>query len=438
MKTLIKKLIHYDKIYHNIKSSFFYHARKKVNGQIANAMYGSPSKDFFIIGVTGTNGKTTTVNLIHKILNDNLGKTVMVSTANIKIGNKNIKNKKKMTSLDIYDLQSTLAIARDAGCKIAVLEASSQGLDQYRFEGVNFDFAVLTNITHDHLDYHSTMEKYVKAKKMLFNYVANNGKNNKYWVFPVDDNYGKVRFEELAFDKKISYSINASSFLKADEISENKEETHFTFNNLGKQYTVHSKLPGRFNVSNILAALWVAAEIWIDIDKAIKSIEAFEGVDGRMQKISHWNINAYVDFAHTPDALEKALSYLRNIKWEGKLIVTFGAPWLRDTAKRPLMGQIVAQYADIVIVTDDDPDTENRRSIIQEITAGMTSKTLGKELFIVPERRLAIKLATELANNWDTLMFAWKWHESVQYTNLRKRPRSDVEEVKKALKIKVI
>ena len=410
-----------------------YHVWKKTSGKIANAMYGSPSKDFFVIGVTGTNGKTTTVNLIHKILNENVGKTMMISTANIRIWNEDIKNTKKMTSLDIFDLQSTLAIAKRAGCKIAVLEASSQWLDQYRFEGVNFDFAVLTNITHDHLDYHNTMEEYAAAKKTLFDYVINNWKNNKYGVFPVDDAYGKRRFEELSFDKKLSYSINASSFLKADKIDESKEETHFTFNNLGKEYEVHSQLPGKFNVYNILAALWVAVEIGVDIEKAIKSVEGFTGVDGRMQKITKGNLNAYVDFAHTPDALEKTLSYLSNIKWSGKLIVTFWAPGLRDTEKRPLMGQIVAQYADIAIVTDDDPDTEDRRSIIQGITKWMSSKTLWKDLFIVPERRLAIKLATELVNGWDTLMFAGKWHETVQYTNLRKRKRSDAVEVQKAL-----
>ena len=410
-----------------------YHVWKKTSGKIANAMYGSPSKDFFVIGVTGTNGKTTTVNLIHKILNENVGKTMMISTANIRIWNEDIKNTKKMTSLDIFDLQSTLAIAKRAGCKIAVLEASSQWLDQYRFEGVNFDFAVLTNITHDHLDYHNTMEEYAAAKKTLFDYVINNWKNNKYGVFPVDDAYGKRRFEELSFDKKLSYSINSSSFLKSDKIDESKEETHFTFNNLGKEYEVHSQLPGKFNVYNILAALWVAVEIGVDIEKAIKSVEGFTGVDGRMQKITKGNLNAYVDFAHTPDALEKTLSYLSNIKWSGKLIVTFWAPGLRDTEKRPLMGQIVAQYADIAIVTDDDPDTEDRRSIIQGITKWMSSKTLWKDLFIVPERRLAIKLATELVNGWDTLMFAGKWHETVQYTNLRKRKRSDAVEVQKAL-----
>ncbi|HCB51695.1 TPA: hypothetical protein DEP21_03935 [Patescibacteria group bacterium] len=205
MKALIKKLIAYDKIYQIIKDSVLYQIWKKYNGQIANLLYGHPSKHFFVIGVTGTNGKTTTVNLIHQILNDNVAKSVSISTANIKIGTKDMKNTKKMTSLDIYDLQSTLAIAKDSGCKIAILEASSQGIDQYRFEGVQFDVAVLTNITHDHLDYHKTMDNYAKSKKKLFNYVLNNKKNNKYAIFPSDDERGRKRFEEMPFDKKISY-----------------------------------------------------------------------------------------------------------------------------------------------------------------------------------------------------------------------------------------
>ena len=207
-------------------------------------------------------------------------------------------------------------------------------------------------------------------------------------------------------------------------------------NYLGKYYPVRSQLPGKFNVYNILAAIAVAIEIGIDIEKAITSIEGFSGVDGRMQKISHNDITAYVDFAHTPDALEKTLSYLKTIKGAGKLIVTFGAPGLRDTEKRPIMGQIVSDYADIMIITDDDPDTENRRSIIKEVGGNLSKRTLGKDLFIIPERRLAIKLATELAQAGDTLMFAGKGHESVQYTNIRKRPRSDADEVKKALEIK--
>jgi len=434
MKSLIKKLIAYDKIYNIIKTSIFYQLRKKLNGKLANITYWNPSKDFFVIGVTGTNGKTTTVNIIHKILNDCVSKTMMISTANIKIWHKEIKNTKKMTSLDIYDLQSNLAIARDSGCKIAVLEVSSHGLEQYRFEWVKFDCWVLTNITHDHLDYHKTMENYANAKKTLFKYIINNDKNHKYAVFPADDTHGKKRFEEFSFDKKISYSIYWSSFLKAENIQQFKDKTIFSINYLGQSYNITTHLVGIFNVYNILAALGVALEIWVPVQKTIASIEQFVWVDGRMQRIDHKDITAYIDFAHTPDWLEKALSYLREIKLEGRLITTFWAPWVRDKEKRPIMGQIAWDYSDIVIITDDDPDTENRLKIIDQIQKWITNKTLGKDLFIIPERTLAIEFATNIARAWDILMFASKGHESVQLTNTGKRPWSDFEEVKKRLK----
>ncbi len=434
MKSLIKKLIAYDKIYHFIKTSIFYQLRKQLNGQLANFTYGHPSKDFFVIGVTGTNGKTTTVNLIHKILNDCVSKTMMVSTANIKIGNKEIKNTKKMTSLDIYDLQSNLAIAKDAGCKIAVLEVSSHGLEQYRFEGVKFDCGVLTNITHDHLDYHKTMDNYAKAKKQLFKYILHNGKNHKYAVLPTDDSYGRKRFDEFAFDKKMSYSIHSSSFLKAENIHEYKDKTTFNINYLGKIYHITTHMVGLFNVYNILAALGVALEIGVNIEKAIAAIQEFTGVEGRMQRIDHKGITAYIDFAHTPDWLEKALSYLKTIKGEWRLITTFGAPWVRDKEKRPIMGQIAADYSDIVIITDDDADTENRLQIIDQIQKWISNKILGKDLFIIPERTLAIEFSTNIAQTNDILMFAGKGHESVHFTNTGKRPWSDFEEVKKRLK----
>lgn len=436
MKSLIKKLIAYDKIYDFLKTSVFYQLRKQLNGQIANTIYGKPSKDFFIIWVTGTNGKTTTVNLIHKILNDCVSKTMMVSTANIKIWNKEIKNTKKMTSLDIYDLQSNLAIAKDAGCKIAVLEVSSHGLEQYRFEWVKFDCGILTNITHDHLDYHKTMDNYAKAKKQLFKYIMLNGKNHKYAVLPTDDGYGRKWFEEFAFDKKISYSIHSSSFLKAENVKEYKDKTTFDINYLGKIYHITTHMVGLFNIYNILAALGIALEIGVNIEKAITAIEEFMGVEWRMQRINHQGITAYIDFAHTPDALEKALAYLKTIKGNWELITIFGAPWVRDKTKRPIMWQIAANYSDIIIVTDDDPDTENRIKIVDQIQKWIKNKTLGKDLFIIPERTLAIKFATNIAKPNDILMFAGKGHESVQYTNTGKRPWSDFEEVKKNLKEK--
>ncbi len=433
LKSLIKKITFYDKLYFLLKDSVIYQLRKKLNGQIANTLYGYPSRNFFVIGVTGTNGKTTTVNLIHKILNDHVAKTVMVSTANIKIGNQNLENKKKMTSLDVYDLQSILATAKDSGCKIAVLEASSHGLNQYRFEWVDFDFAVLTNITHDHLDFHGTMERYIKAKEKLFRYVLENKKQNKYASFPADDKVGRQWYEDMPFDKKLNYSIVASSNLKAENIKISPVWTTFSFTYLGKSYEVTTKLVGEFNVYNILAAISVVVQIGVPMDNILTSIAQFDIVTWRMERIENKWTYYFVDFAHSPDALEKTLDYLNKIKWSGRLITLFWAPGNRDKTKRPIMGEIADTYSDILIATDDDPDTENRLEILEQLTMNIKNKQLGKNLFIIPERSLAIKFACELAQPGDVVMFAGKGHESIQLTNFGKRPRSDKEEILKNL-----
>ncbi len=433
LKSLIKKITFYDKLYFLFKDSFLYQLRKKLNGQIANTLYGYPSRNFFVIGVTGTNGKTTTVNLIHKILNDHVAKTVMVSTANIKVGSQDLENNKKMTSLDVYDLQSILATAKDSWCKIAVLEASSHGLNQYRFEWVEFDFAVLTNITHDHLDFHGTMERYTKAKEKLFRYVLENKKQNKYASFNIDDKAGRRRYEDMPFDKKLSYSVVSSSNLKAENINISPVWTSFSFTYLGKSYEMQTKLLGEFNVYNILAAFSVVFQIGVPIEQAIQSVSNFAPVTGRMEPILWKWAHFFVDFAHTPDALEKTLDYLSKIKWTGRLITLFGAPGCRDKTKRPIMGEIADQYSDILIVTDDDPDTENRLEILEQLTMNIKNKQQGKNLFTIPERTLAVKFACELAQPGDVIMFAGKGHETVQLTNFGKRKWSDKEEILKNL-----
>ena len=226
-----------------------------------------------------------------------------------------------MTSLDNFDLQQLLATGKERGCKIAILEVSSHGLEQARFEGIKFDFAVLTNITQDHLDYHGSMENYADAKKKLFKYVLANGKENKYAAICVDDIYGKKRFEEMAFDKKISFSLQSSSVLKAIKIEECLEGTIFDFSYLGQKFSGITQLIGSYNVCNILAALAVSVEIGLDIPLALKSIENFPGVAGRMEAVYTDKIKYFVDFAHTPDGLEKALSFAHQNKGNGKLIV---------------------------------------------------------------------------------------------------------------------
>ena len=427
MKKIIKKLICYDKIYETLKDSFFYQVYKKCRAKFANDLYENPSKDFFVIWVTGTNWKTTVVNLLHKILNDNVAPTVAISTANIKIWNEVMENTKKMTSLDCYDLQQWLATARGGWCKIAVLEASSQWLDQYRFEWIKFDYAVLTNITMDHLDYHKTMDKYADAKKILFKYVLTNWRDKKYASFCVDDRTAKKWFEEMAFDQKISYSINNSAVIKATKIEEWLEWTYFEVSYLWQKFSWATQLIGSYNICNIMWAISVAVNLWLKIEPVLKSIEDFWWVSGRMDPIYTQGVKYFVDFAHTPDGLEKALTFASRNKWNWRLISVVGAPGNRDKEKRPIMWDIAVKYSDVVIFTDDDPDTENRLSILNQLSKTIQEQWYpsSKKVFIIPERKYALEFAIDIASQWDTVVSCWKWHEQVQLTNFWKRKWND-------------
>ncbi len=427
MKNFLKRLIRYDKIYETLKDSIFYQTYKRLRAKLAAELYNHPSKDFFVIWVTGTNWKTTVVNLLHKILNDNVAPTVAISTANIKIWNEVMENTKKMTSLDCFDLQQTLATARASWCKIAVLETSSQWLDQYRFEWIKFDFAVLTNITMDHLDYHKTMENYADAKKKLFKYVLTNGKDKKYASFCTDDKTGKKWFEEMAFDQKVSYSIHNSAVIKATKIEEGLEWTYFEFSYLWQKFSGTTQLIGSYNICNIMWAISVATSLWIEMNPTIKSIEDFEWVSGRMEPIYTDWVKYYVDFAHTPDWLEKTLSFANSNKWEWRLIAIVWAPGNRDKEKRPIMWYTAVKYADVIIFTDDDPDTENRLSILNQLSKTIQEKWYSnkKKVFIIPERKYALQFATEIARKWDVVVSCGKWHEQVQITNFWKRKWND-------------
>ena len=427
MKKLIKKLICYDKIYETLKDSIFYQAYKRARAKLANMLYDNPSKDFFVIWVTWTNWKTTVVNLLHKILNENVAPTVAISTANIKIWDEIMENTKKMTSLDCYDLQQTLASAKESWCRIAVLETSSQWLDQYRFEWIKFDFAVITNITQDHLDYHKTMDNYADAKKKLFKYVLTNWKDKKYASFCVDDKIAKKWFEEMAFDQKISYSIHNSSVIKATKIEEWFEWTYFEFSYLWQKYSWTTQLIWSYNICNIMWAISVAVALGLKVEPVLKSVESFQWVSGRMEPIYTDWAKYFVDFAHTPDGLEKTLSFASSRKWEWRLITICGAPWNRDKEKRPIMGDIAVKYSDVVIFTDDDPDTENRLSILNQLSKVIQDKWYPskKRVYIIPERKYALQFATEIANKWDIVVSCWKWHEQVQLTNFWKRKWND-------------
>lgn len=435
MKKLIKKIIWYDKFYNAFKDSFLYQSRKKINWKIAVTVNGNPAKDFFIIWVTGTNWKTTTVNMLHQLFNDLVAPTVMISTACIKIWDQASINDRKMTSLDAYQLQWILADAKAQWCKIAILEASSQWLDQNRFEWIKFDYAVLTNITRDHLDYHKNMDDYATAKKKLFKYVLSNWKNTKYATFPADDRLWRERYNEMAFDKKITFWLQSSTTLKAENIVDWKNDTTFDIIYLWQKYPTRTYLLWNYNIYNYLAALSVWIQIWLDIKDCIKSLSQFTWVSGRMEKVEDKWITYFIDFAHDPDALDKTLRFLHRLKWDNKLILVFGAPWNRDKLKRPEMGRLWWKFADIVIATDDDPDSENRLDILMQLTQEIQmNPETKKKLHIIPERYLAIKFATQIAKPWDIVMLAWKWHEPIQWTNFWTRKRNDKEKLLEILK----
>ena len=420
-----------------LRKNIFYQLFKKTEGRLAMMMNGSPSQQMFIIGVTGTNGKTTTVTLIHHLLQQLVGKSLMISTASVKIGEEEQVNDKKMTSLTHFAFQSLLAHAKDQWCSIAVVEVSSHALDQHRFTGVEFDAAVLTNITPEHLDYHGTMDHYIETKKKLFTNVLTNRKPTKVWVLPKDDVTWKKRFESMSFDQSLNYGVTTSAWMRAENIHVGAEWTEFDIIYLGQRYHVVTKMLGEYNVYNILAALSTVVLTWVSLQSAIDALKDFWWVLGRTKVIKIGGVTYVVDFAHDQSSLEKVLTYLQSLKQtpDNKVITVFGATWMRDTSKRSRMGHVVDNLSDVIVLTDDDALGENRLSIIHQIREGI-SRQEGDNFFIIPERYFAIQMACDVAQSGDVVLLAWKGHEVGLYTNYGKRKRNDETVLREVLRKK--
>lgn len=424
MKEFIKSITGYNYFFGIIHRTSIYKWIKKILGQRATFVTGNPSKWFFVIGVTWTDGKTTTCNLIHHILNTQVGKTLLISTANIKIGDQEIFNSKKMTSLDIKDLLTIMAQGKSQWCTIAIIEVSSHGLDQLRFEGIQFDMAILTNITPEHLDYHGTFEEYVEAKKTLFHYVLTNTKTNKIAILPKDDETWRQRAEQMTFDNMITFGIRSTAMMRANNVQQYRDHTSFSLEYLWNQYPVNTSLVWEFNVYNCIAAMSAATAIGLPIEKSINAIQSFTQVNGRMNMIEYEWVTYIIDYAHTPHALESVLSYTSSIKESWRLIHVFGATGNRDRYKRAEMGQISVQLSDISIITDDDPDIENRLDIISELTQSI-SHLEGDTVHIIPEREFAIMFAKNIAQQGDIVVITGLWHQQIQITNYGIRTRND-------------
>jgi UDP-N-acetylmuramoyl-L-alanyl-D-glutamate--2,6-diaminopimelate ligase len=435
MKQLIKKLIRYDMRYDIFKDSIVYELYKKWYAQLANNIYGAPSQTMFVIGITGTDGKTTTANILHHLIQSNLGDCCMISTALIKIGTHTQDNITKMSSLDPMQLQKLLSTAKSHGCRYAIIETTSHWLDQHRFDGIEFDMAVLTNITAEHLDYHKTFDKYIEAKKKLFKSIVSNTKTHKYAVLPKDDETGRKWLTEFSFDKQIDYSQTISSSLKADNVQMSIDGLYCDINYLWQSFALHSSLIGRFNIYNILAALGWAILMGISPEQAIKSVQTFVNVPGRMQYFNHEGVHYFVDFAHTPWGMQSVLDTVNTIKGTGRIILVCGATGNRDTYKRPQMAQIWLMHSDLMILTDDDPDTEDRYRIVWEMAQGVENEESDWYL-IIPQREYAIQCAIRNAKPWDIVVCTGKWHEQMQLTNRGRRTRSDIHTLQKLLGIR--
>ncbi len=396
VKKLFKSIIN-QKVVNN-----FYHQPKAF---LANAYYGFPTKGMTVIGVTGTDGKTTTTNMIYQILKAAGKKVSMVSTINAVIAGKPYQTGFHVTSPDSEMIQKFAKQAADYGDKYLVLEVTSHAIDQFRFWGIKFDVGVITNITHEHLDYHKTFEEYKKTKLKFI-------QNSKHAV--VNQN---IKPDAKIADKLITFGLNKGNFNQKD-------------------LKLNLKIPGDFNIENALAALATAFALNIDREIAQVSLENFESLIGRMQEVKNKKgIRVFVDFAHTPNGLEKALTLLRDQKKSGKLISVFGAASQRDLGKRPIMGGISAKLADITVLTDEDPRFEDSHKIIEEIAKGAYEAGAkdNQNLFKQSNRQRAIEFAISLAKKGDIVGIFGKGHEESMNYHGKEIPWSDLKAVEKAL-----
>lgn len=389
---------------------FLKYIQRYLRGLFWIIRYGYPSRNLKLIGVTGTDGKTTVSNLVYHILKYAGKRVSVISTIYGKVGTQVFDTGFHVTTPNAKVLQKYFQQAYKEGSEYFVVEATSHGLDQYRLLGCRFEVGILTNITHEHLDYHLTFENYLKAKSKLF-------KKSKISILNVDDD-SFLEVKKTAQAKVITYGFSKKAELNLD---------NFTFK---------TTLPGEYNKYNILAASACAKALGID-DKTIqKAIADFHTLAGRMEEIKNKKgIKIVVDFAHTPNALEQALTSLRKEKG-GKLIAVFGAAAERDLEKRPAMGGISARLADITILTDEDPRFEDRMKIINEIAQGayQAGASDNKTIFKEPDRAKAIKLALSFAKKGDVVGIFGKGHEQSMNYKGKELPWSDQKAVIKALK----
>lgn len=407
----------------------------KVRAIIANIVYGFPSKDMIIIWVTGTNGKTTTCNIIAKGLLNAWKKVFMFSTVNIIIGDEEFINETKMTSPDPFELQRLLKAAKQKWCDIAVIETASHWIKMHRNWGIQYDIAVLTNITQDHLDLHKTMKDYVDTKLELFkNLIRYTRKPNikKTAIINTESKYKELFLEET-YDVLYAYWNGEKSNLKAENIIQSFHGMKFDVVWAWVRININTCLIWEFNIQNILAAIWVFMSFNLKPDEIEKVLKTVWGVPGRMEEVQ--NLEWYkiiIDYAHTADALENVLSTIKSLDGVNNIYTVFGATWDRDKTKRPIMWEVVSRLSDYIILTQDDDYTEKPEEIIKDVIPGIERKEWDW-FWVITDRKDAIRTALVTAKKNDVILIAWKWDEHAMVTNNGHIPWHDKDVVNEIL-----
>lgn len=409
----------------------FYH---RIMAFLAVVRYWYPSDHLIVIGVTGTNGKTTTVNLITNVLNEAGYKVGMTSTINFQIADERWINDTKQTTLGPFFLQKMLRQMVKSGCKYAVLEVSSHSITQSRVNGVNIDVAVVTNVSPEHVEYHGSFNNYLNTKGKLFQKVSKEARKfgvPKVLIMNADDKYYSF-FNQFVADRKLTYGIKGGTVYSA-EMDQSPEGTHFVLHVPNNAIPVKLALPGEFNVANALAAAAVGISLQVPLEVIKKALDKSATVSGRFEHVdSGQKYSVIVDYAHTPPALESLFSLYRNLT-KGKLYAVFGATGGgRDKSKRPSMGKIVNQYADYIIVTNDDPYDEDEWEIIEQVSKGI-SREEGHDFWKIADRKEAIRLALTLAKEDDCVVVAGKGCEEVIMLRGKRLPWNDKNVIKELL-----
>ena len=399
--------------------------------RVAQRYYRFPDRELEVVGVTGTNGKTTVTHLIKHLLNGDQ-RVGLIGTVSYDLGTRTVPSYKTTPeSLDIFGM---LAQMRDAGCRQAVMEVSSHGIDQQRVRGLHFSAVVFTNLTRDHLDYHKSLDAYFEVKSRLF--AGGTGAPPRVAVINLDDPYGRQLAEKIPPGVRlVTFGENPAAAVRAEAVNLEFKRTTFRCVWPGSAADVESPLIGRYNVSNLLAALATCCALGGDVAALLPKLRSFKSVAGRMERIEEGQpFNVLVDYAHTDDALHNALGMLRAVT-PGRLLVVFGCGGNRDRTKRPLMTRAVQALADFAWATADNPRSEPLAQIFADMKQGVA--TPGKITFI-DERRRAISLALDAARPGDCLLIAGKGHESYQEFADTVIPFDDRQVVRELIAVKQI